>query len=193
MYHVECRKCNFCLQNRRSDWSIRLLEEMKDHDSGYFITLTYADKYLPFIWEDDVCMGVELSREHLKRFHRSLKQEHRRSKHEDTLKYYSTGEYGTRFGRPHYHSIVFGLSPNVLNKLINGGIWGKGMVYVGSVTADSIGYVTKYLIDKEEDPYNEDTKQKPFNMSSLCSLLFKTKKSFSTIIISCLLLSKFSK
>jgi hypothetical protein len=88
------------------------------------------------------------------------------------LRYYAVGEYGRGLYRPHYHAIIFGLychdppdllynrnsllfNPALANKLIILGIqhrklaeqaWqGKGFLHFGSVTSQSITYVTKYL------------------------------------------------
>lgn len=165
-YHVECRKCNFCLQNRRQDWSMRLMEELKDSQTAHFITLTYEDKYLPFIWEDDMAIGMNLEKRDLWKWHKAMRKAVEREDKSLRPKYYSVGEYGTRYKRPHYHSIYYNAPEEVIRKLENGGIWEKGQVYIGSVTEKSCGYVAKYLIDKDQDDFNEDIRVKPFSVMS---------------------------
>lgn len=170
-YHVPCMKCNFCLQNRRNDWSFRLMEQMKDSETGYFLTMTYDQKHVPIEWYNDggeeSPKGYTLDRKDLHNFHKALRTANARwTNNKWKMKYYSVGEYGTRYERPHYHSIVYNVAEEVICNLVNGAIWGKGNVYAGTVTADSCGYVAKYLIDKEEDLYNELTRVKPFSVMS---------------------------
>lgn len=65
------------------------------------------------------------------------------------LRYYTVGEYGTQTHRPHYHSIMFNMQPQLLRELPE--IWGQGITHHGTVTQASIHYVTKYVIEKEVD------------------------------------------
>jgi hypothetical protein len=57
---------------------------------------------------------------------------------------------------------MFNVHPQTLPELVNGNIWKHGLVHCGSVTPASINYVTKYVIDRED----EDEDQKPFSMMS---------------------------
>ncbi|GHT42725.1 hypothetical protein AGMMS49921_08640 [Endomicrobiia bacterium] len=43
---VPCCKCIACQINRKSEWSLRLIHESRDHDSKVFVTLTYDYKNL---------------------------------------------------------------------------------------------------------------------------------------------------
>ena len=58
------------------------------------------------------------------------------------------GEYGTENGRPHYHALLFSVHPLVVEQLDS--IWSDGFVHVGDVTADSIDYVTKYVVNRHD-------------------------------------------
>jgi hypothetical protein len=49
-FPVSCGKCLPCQQKRRSDWSFRLEQEYLSSDSAFFITLTYNDLNLPFVY-----------------------------------------------------------------------------------------------------------------------------------------------
>ena len=63
------------------------------------------------------------------------------------IRYYAVGEYGGRFGRPHYHIILFNCSPKIdIQK-----IWSKGLVHIGKVTSASIHYVTGYVINDNDN------------------------------------------
>ena len=42
---VPCGKCAACMQRKRSEWSVRLQNELQYASSAAFITLTYSDEY----------------------------------------------------------------------------------------------------------------------------------------------------
>lgn len=135
---VPCGHCNFCLANRRADWSFRLYQENKVSQSSHFLTLTYDDSTVP---HGDDCLS--LCKTDLQLFTKRLRKENG-----PKLRYYSVGEYGTETDRPHYHSIMFGLDVPTLSKITD--IWQKGNVHVGDVNAASIHYVTKYVINRSD-------------------------------------------
>lgn len=81
------------------------------------------------------------------------------------IRYFLTGEYGENTNRPHYHIIIFNLK-NVYDLEL---AWTKdkksiGFIKVGTVTAASIAYVTKYCITKHQ--FNKFYAEKPFNLMS---------------------------
>lgn len=77
------------------------------------------------------------------------------------FRYYLVSEYGSRFGRPHYHAITFGTTEEHIERLPQ--VWGKGHVKVGSVSAASINYCAGYLIQLSAYPKNAN---KPFSLMS---------------------------
>lgn len=109
--------------------------------SAHFLTMTYVNEHLPI---NPISGTPELSKRDLQLFKKRL-----RKCQKDPIRYYSVGEYGSITHRPHYHSILFGLSPLVVPKLAD--IWSLGHIQVGSVTPASIHYVTKYVINKHND------------------------------------------
>lgn len=180
---VPCGKCNFCLSNNRQDWSFRLEQELKVAQSAKFLTLTYEAEHLPI--EKDTNTGepyFALSKQHLGRFHMSLKQYQNRwitkeckrqklNKEDKTklkkkwrIRYFSVGEYGSNNFRPHYHLILFNIHPTVSEAIANGQIWSKGFVKFGEVNSKTINYTCKYVIDKE--PEKIEGKIKPFKFMS---------------------------
>lgn len=167
-YYVPCQKCNFCLQNRRNDWAFRLLEEQKVSSTANFLTLTYDNEHVPFVWENDYPLELTLEKKHLYTFHETIKKSQKRllkkSYKDWKIRYYSVGEYGTKTDRPHYHSIMFNIHPDILGKLNEGQIWSKGHVYMGTVTPGSAAYVAKYMIDREL--HNDRKRQKQFSSMS---------------------------
>lgn len=153
---VPCGKCNYCLQAKRTDWSFRLLQESKVCTASHFLTLTYDESNVP-LGEDD---QPTLFKRDMQLFTKRLRKE-QLNHSSDTLRYYTVGEYGTITHRPHYHSIMFNLHPNTVNKIPE--IWGLGHVQIGSCTMASIHYTTKYVINKVG---TYEGREKPFaNMS----------------------------
>lgn len=148
---MPCGHCNFCLANKRADWSFRLYQENKVSQSAHFLTLTYEDSELPY--GDDI---PSLCKSDVQLFTKRL-----RKASETKLRYYTVGEYGTQTDRPHYHSIMFGMLPNLCDKLPE--IWGKGAVHVGQVNPASIHYVTKYVINRD---MNVKGREPPFTVMS---------------------------
>lgn len=130
---VPCGKCMACRITRTSHWQARLLHEQSCWDKSVFLTLTYRNEDLP----SDFSLSVRELQLYLKRL--------RRIKAPSKIKYFACGEYGDSTHRPHYHAIIFGIGrkdPDLKEA------WGKGNIYCGSVTADSIKYVSAYVQKK---------------------------------------------
>lgn len=142
---VPCGYCNLCLQLKRMDWCVRLSEEQRVSHSSHFITLTYGNAKKNS--DDLVPRDLQLFVKRLRRFQDGLFDGL------TPIRYYSVGEYGELYGRPHYHSIMFNLLPHAVERLEC--IWGHGFVHVGSVSGASIGYVTAYSIKKFSSPGRE--------------------------------------
>lgn len=99
---VPCGKCTPCRIAYRRMWTIRMFHELNYHNDSIFVTLTYDDNNIP--------VNRSLRKDHLQKFFKRLRR--RIDQKDDThkIKYYACGEYGSRTNRPHYHSIIFGLS-----------------------------------------------------------------------------------
>lgn len=124
---VPCGKCYNCRTNHRNAWTFRLYSELKDHDNAYFLTLTYAKGMIK--------QGG---------LHKSDLQTYiKRVRYYTNFRYYGIGEYGETTFRPHYHLLAFGFSNESKQKFID--CWEHGNVYIGTVTSQSIHYVTKDL------------------------------------------------
>lgn len=161
VFEVPCGKCYACLQTRRSNWCMRLEMELTTQKKASFITLTYDKEHLH---------GYELCKRDLQLFFKRLRANIKRSSYfKDTkIKYFAVGEYGSTFGRPHYHAILFGLDYRDANtEVIIKKSWQNGFIHIGCVTEASIGYCTKYL-QKQLSSYNNlpDGRQAPFKLSS---------------------------
>lgn len=163
---VPCGKCAECLAKKRADWSFRLNQELKVSDSAFFITLTYNE-------ESNI---GNLDKRHiqlfLKRLRRSMNMKVKyikKEKKNGKLRYFLVGEYGPLTNRPHYHIIMFNLPRGCVGEIED--IWSKGQIKVGKVTPASIHYVTKYVINKNQELLDTETgeliERKPFAMMSL--------------------------
>ena len=143
--YAPCGQCIACRLNYGKLWSIRMMEELKNHDKACFATLTYDEEHVP---EDG-----QLSKRELQLFWKRLRKER-------SVRYFCCGEHGDRFGRPHYHAIIYGVSPEEVDLVQKH--WPNGHVKLGFVTEDSCAYVAKYMTKKlngralreklEEDP-----------------------------------------
>lgn len=151
---VPCGRCNFCLSNKRNDWTFRLYQEFLVSKSAYFLTMTYADEHCP-ITDQGI---LTLEKRDVQLFTKRLRKQHSKFS-SDTIRYYTVGEYGTQTHRPHYHSIMFNLS----NKVDILKSWQLGHVHVGAVTLPSIHYTTKYSINQYVECKD---KQSPFALIS---------------------------
>jgi hypothetical protein len=128
---LRCGQCVACRVHKKDQWAIRMKHEYLMHDQNCFITLTYDDsKY----------SGETLVKRDLQLFIKRLRRKI------PNVRYYMCGEYGGRFGRPHYHGILFGVGA-VLKKLIDEA-WQMGFIYIGEANIKSIKYVAKYVQKK---------------------------------------------
>ncbi|QCQ85063.1 replication initiator protein [Blackfly microvirus SF02] len=145
---VPCGKCIPCLVNKRSDWCFRLEREHRVSKSAMFVTLTYDEKHLR--------TNGSLDKRDLQLFLKRL----RRRDESSRIRYYAVGEYGSRFGRPHYHLLLFNsVESDVRMAWLDSRGVPIGAVHVGLVSSASIAYVTKYMIQKDDYP---DGVEKPF-------------------------------
>jgi len=119
----DCGKCARCLDNRRNELASRMFLHSLDYEYVYFVTLTYGSYNLlpferhPFLadwlqtcpsyddcnsnsrktWTPSILVTSHLTK-YLKRLRASLN---------DPISYAACGEYGEKFGRPHWHLIVW--------------------------------------------------------------------------------------
>lgn len=161
-----CGKCMACRINKRREWTGRmLLEARADPRPGAFITLTYSDDHVP--------PGGTLVKSHLsswlKRFRSHVKFHHGI----DRLRYFACGEYGEKFGRPHYHVILFGLDPVLVEKSACS-TWNNGFVSVSELNENRMKYTARYTLKKiinRADPDYADGRISEFaNMSRMPGL-----------------------
>lgn len=168
MIPVACGKCIECKKRKARDWNIRLIEDLKEHKNGHFVTLTYDRKHLKkykdrarkkakdlginfkknAYWLDN-----EIARDSVRHF-----LERYRKKNKKSIRHWLITELGTKkTNRLHIHGFLwFGSEVDHKTRLdykfrsdMNKEIykyWQNGKVDVGySYNRQCIKYTTKYL------------------------------------------------
>lgn len=123
------------------EWKIRLYEEIKDSTSAYFLTLTYNDENLYFNEKGK----PSVFKRHVQNYMKSI-----RKISDNRLRYFCIGEYGGKFGRPHYHMNLFNLEQNKLDEIVEK--WKFGNVHVGQLNEARIQYTASYHTLKYNKP-----------------------------------------
>ena len=146
---VSCKQCTGCRQEYARQWAMRILHEASLHTNNIFITLTYNNENLP---EHNT-----LVKKHFTDFMKRLRFE-KGSNEKNPIRFFHCGEYGEKFGRPHYHAILF--NTNFNDRISIPGqknlttseqlkrLWGKGHVSIGDLTFQSASYVAGYVQKK---------------------------------------------
>lgn len=183
--YVPCGHCVVCRDKKRNDLVFRAAMESACYDCPpVFFTLTYAPKYLP--------QNGNLRYKDVQDFFKRLRRKWDRDKVSHDIRYMVAGEYGSKYGRPHYHVIMWNnpyhcdeFNPLFFNKLRDDIFfaWGKcidksfdfGQVYGGAAA-----YAAKYM-SKESATHGHQVK--PFIHTSrgrggLGSRLIDQKKDY---------------
>lgn len=145
---LPCGQCVGCRLERSKKWAMRCMHEASLYDDNCFITLTYNDANLP----DDRSLNVR----HFQLFMKRLRKRFGKG-----IRFFHCGEYGERFGRPHYHACIFNFDfpDKEIFKVTPSGellytskaldeLWGFGFCTVGSLTFASAAYVSRYIMKK---------------------------------------------
>nr|QJB19764.1 MAG: replication initiator protein [Microvirus sp.] len=158
---LPCGHCMACRIARSREWASRIIHEMGYHNGSSFITLTYSDEYLP----SDSSISIPDVQKFLKRLRKDLAPKR--------IRYFLSGEYGDGKGErkinPHYHAIIFGLSPGLDTQLLIKQNWPYGMIDVGTVTYNSARYVAAYVLKKYDGRKADEEyqgRQPPFCLMS---------------------------
>lgn len=111
-------------------WALRMCHENKYWEESCYLTLTYDDEHLP--------INGNLQKRDVQLFLKRIRKDIEPRK----IKYFACGEYGEKFGRPHYHLIIFGLPATDTLFLKH---WDKGFIKVANVGDKQFRYVCKYV------------------------------------------------
>lgn len=144
---VPCRQCIGCRLDRSRDWAVRCVHEAQIASESCFVTLTYADEFVP----------RSLTHSHFQLFMHRLRKRLKRS-----VRFYMSGEYGERTLRPHYHACLFGYSflddrvyyrkspagSRLYRSDLLDSVWGMGLCSIGELTFESAAYAARYITKK---------------------------------------------
>lgn len=107
---VTCGHCILCMDKKAKEWSTRSsCETQTAIYPPVFITLTYDDAFLP---SDGV------NKKHLQNFIKRFRENWCRMykvKRLD-LRYFAVSEYGSKYGRPHYHLLFWNVPNDMKNE-----------------------------------------------------------------------------
>lgn len=178
---IPCGQCIGCRLDRAKHWGTRIMHEAQLHRLNSFITLTYSDETLaqraysneP---EGDITPSAELAAyAQLSQAQKGLHSLRPRDvvlfmkrlrfdqqdKQLSKVKYYLVGEYGDKYGRPHYHIALFGEDFSGDRKIwrTSGSytcyrsprlekLWPHGNSEIGELTIESAMYVGSYILKK---------------------------------------------
>lgn len=145
---VACGQCWGCRLERSRQWAVRCMHEASLYEENCFLTLTYADEFLPKFGSLDKAAFPKF----MKRLRKLISPK--------KVRFFHAGEYGARLGRPHYHACLFG--HDFADKVpwsSRGGypvwrsgqleaLWACGQSELGSVTFESAAYVARYIMKK---------------------------------------------
>lgn len=94
----KCNKCVECMQQATTEWANRCYLESKHWQDKCVLTLTYNEQFVP----------KQLEKRDYQLFLKRL----RRMISPAKIKYFCSGEYGSKNGRPHFHIVIFGWCPD---------------------------------------------------------------------------------
>lgn len=188
---LPCRVCLECTKARANEWALRCSLEAEEYEpqTNFFVTLTYNDDNIPLNWcyrydsktDSHIPHAVPtLSKTDTFKFMKHLRTSMKRDFDHDGIRFFMCGEYGTKFGRPHYHYCFFNLP---LNDLYLSGFsktgcpmyrspylerhWKKGFVTVQPFSIETARYTAQYCCKKlnKKDSFVAGREMEFINMS----------------------------
>lgn len=175
---LPCGQCIGCRDRRARDWALRCMHEASLYSRNCFITLTYNAEHLPVFGESKVpTLFYPDFQQFMKRLLEARKgvdevkhpkfgqfdKKHNRFYPEfyRPIRFYMCGEYGSDFGRPHFHALLFNFDFDdkyVFKRTPAGeliyrspfleSLWPNGYSSIGELTFNSAAYVARYIDSK---------------------------------------------
>lgn len=151
---IGCQNCIECRKQKARTWQVRLLEDIKEHKNGKFISLTFSNRNYAKLAREIKLKGYELDNEIATRATR-LFLERWRKKYKTSLRHWlitEVGHNGTE--NIHLHGIVW--TDIDLNEVER--IWSYGYVWKGKnergkltnyVNERTINYIIKYVTKQD--------------------------------------------
>lgn len=156
---LPCRQCINCAMKKAREWSMRNCLEARDFDDDqkWFLTLTYDNDNV-----NKVNKVNSLSHSDITNFMKKLRSYFK----DDKIRFFASGEYGSKTYRPHYHIILYGITfknssfeflyskksgdktfyyyrNDIIQKL-----WDKGITVICNFDDAEASYVSQYTTKK---------------------------------------------
>lgn len=150
LLQLPCTKCIGCQARRAQEWTLRNTLEATEHSATCWATLTYNDDTLQKEpWN--------LNRKHITQFHKRLRN------YTNQYRHFTAGEYGEETTRPHYHTILYGLSTADKENIQKA--WPYGFTRTDTLTTQAIAYVAGYTA-KKLGRHHEQTGRETVNLAT---------------------------
>lgn len=144
---LACGQCIGCRLERSRQWAVRCMHESQMHERSSFVTLTYAEDFLP--------QNGSLVYSDFQRFMKRVRKKF------GACRFYMCGEYGADHWRPHFHAALFGVGfddrqyfrtlpsgSKIYTSAVLSELWPFGYCSVGDVTFESAAYIARYICKK---------------------------------------------
>jgi len=153
---VSCRQCDQCAATYKNTWVARCMAELQTNPHALAFTLTYADidgkpplGALVYRYRDVQLMWKRLRKAGVKQYGDDF-----------VVRYIVVGEKGSRYGRCHYHGVMFlnyplktlgkfsGVKSEgfAIKRRLDWSIWGNGYVEFQPATRKGMSYALKYIL-----------------------------------------------
>lgn len=176
---LPCGQCIGCRLAKSREWATRAYLESTCHKLNSFLTLTYSPEYeyrLKTTCLDkstgEVYEGLSLVKKDFQDFMKRLRRYGDYHGLFDSVSYLMCGEYGEKFGRPHFHCILFGFDfsfdrylfkpkgsklsfPTFRSPTLEK-LWPYGNSLIGDVSWETCAYVARYVTKKVNGDMKED-------------------------------------
>jgi len=173
---LPCGKCTHCRLTYSKEWMQRCMLEEKAWQYNEMLTLTYDDEHVPKTYGIDSETGEVLTdkvntlcKKDVQEFLKRLRRQWEYKYGEDNIRFFMCGEYGEKFGRPHYHLLMFNFNVrdkkfykksqkgfDMYHSQIIEDIWGKGHIELNDITPETCAYVARYVLKKQKGKGSKD-------------------------------------
>jgi len=126
---VPCNHCETCRKKKVESYRRRLLLESCNYsEEPFFITLTIDPKHYP---SDPYSRSVVTDM--IQRFNKRLRRYLSYRGYSTNYKYFFVSEYGSKFGRLHFHGIIYGIHIDLYDPVAN--VWSDN---------NTVRYISKF-------------------------------------------------
>nr|QJB20008.1 MAG: replication initiator protein [Microvirus sp.] len=170
---VSCGQCINCRLRLQRDWAIRAAHESTLWPSSSFLTFTFDtpsmkrlcplakwsdpfDDFTPDPVKVPLKERYSIVRQHMVKFNKDLRER----LYPELVRFMYCGEYGDRYKRPHYHSIVFNYdfpdkkfykrigTKDYFNSDLLSSLWPHGHAVISDFSFETASYVAGYMLQK---------------------------------------------